>query len=142
MSLFSAVAHAVLEQLHEGVAVFDADGELLYANPEARSAIEALAVEDENGGLLPVLAKLGARVRPLWNSGRKVGQAVYLSASKPQRSTLAEQERRAILGTLEATGWKLTESARCLGISRTTLWRRLRDYGLRPESRGPRSGRS
>jgi transcriptional regulator of acetoin/glycerol metabolism len=35
-----------------------------------------------------------------------------------------------IVGTLHATGWRLTETARRLGISRTTLWRRLREWGV------------
>ena len=43
-----------------------------------------------------------------------------------------ERERQAILDTLQVTHGKLAETARRLGISRTTLWRRLRAYGLRP----------
>jgi len=31
---------------------------------------------------------------------------------------------------LEATSGRLAEAARRLGISRTTLWRRLKSYGL------------
>ena len=49
---------------------------------------------------------------------------------------MAQQERRAIVETLHATGWRLTETARRLGISRTTLWRRLRDYGVSPQEAG------
>jgi len=54
--------------------------------------------------------------------------------------TLADRERQAILDTLEVTHGKLAETARRLGISRTTLWRRLRAYGLRPNG-PPRHGR-
>src|SRR5213592_1808593 len=43
---------------------------------------------------------------------------------------------RERLDTLEQTHGKLAETARRLGISRTTLWRRLRAYGLRPDARG------
>ncbi|HXV87247.1 MAG TPA: helix-turn-helix domain-containing protein [Gemmatimonadales bacterium] len=50
-------------------------------------------------------------------------------------NTLALQERRAILERLESTGWRLAETARQLGISRTTLWRRLRAYGFTAEHR-------
>ncbi len=41
------------------------------------------------------------------------------------------EERRAIYATLEATGWNKGEAARQLGLSRTTLWRRMRDLGIR-----------
>ena len=40
------------------------------------------------------------------------------------------------LDTLEATQGKLAETARRLGISRTTLWRRLREYGLKQKNDG------
>lgn len=131
--LFSSLADAVLNQLHEGVAVFDTDGRLLYANPEARAAIERMDGGDgDDRRLLSALARHGARIMALRAAGRRVGQAVYLpSAPTRERSTLAERERQAILDTLQATGWKLTESAQRLGISRTTLWRRLKAYGLR-----------
>ena len=69
--------------------------------------------------------------------GSKLGEAVYLPSSEAvQGQTLAERERDAIIRTLDSTGWKLTESARRLGISRTTLWRRLREYGLERDGRG------
>jgi transcriptional regulator of acetoin/glycerol metabolism len=58
------------------------------------------------------------------------GEAVFLVGDSAP--TLAEQERQAILGALAATGGRLAEAARRLGISRTTLWRRLRAYGEPP----------
>ena len=51
-------------------------------------------------------------------------------------ATLAANEKQTILDRLETTGWKLTETARQLGISRTTLWRRLKEYGVRRDGRG------
>ena len=45
-------------------------------------------------------------------------------------ASLAARERRAILETLQANGGRLSAAARYLGISRTTLWRRLRAYGV------------
>jgi len=50
----------------------------------------------------------------------------------------ASEERRAIYGALEATGWNKGEAARRLGLSRTTLWRRMRDLGIRDPRRGTR----
>lgn len=138
-SQFASLVSAVLDEFREGVAVFDSDGRLVYANSAARAALERM---DRADGLLTALVRQGARIKPLRTAGHDVGQAVFLAAPSVERQTLAEQERRAILHTLEATGWRLTESARRLGISRTTLWRRLKTYGLRRDGHGGRSSRS
>ncbi len=45
-------------------------------------------------------------------------------------SSLDNVEKEWILRMLEKTGWKYTEAARSLGISRTTLWRKLKAYGI------------
>src|SRR5690606_20355803 len=42
----------------------------------------------------------------------------------------ATQEKRALLEALEASGWRKGVAAERLGISRSTLWRRLREFGL------------
>src|SRR5213594_4070889 len=71
----------------------------------------------------------------------ELGEVVFLPGGG-ESPTLADRERQAILDTLEVTHGKLAETARRLGISRTTLWRRLRAYGLRPNghaSAGPAS---
>jgi transcriptional regulator of acetoin/glycerol metabolism len=44
--------------------------------------------------------------------------------------TLQEAERRHVLRVLEACGGQQVDTARVLGIGRTTLWRKLKDYGL------------
>ncbi|MHB8763402.1 MAG: helix-turn-helix domain-containing protein, partial [Deferrisomatales bacterium] len=45
------------------------------------------------------------------------------------------EERRTIVAALEATGWSKGEAAQRLGLSRTTLWRRMRDLGIRDRRR-------
>lgn len=45
---------------------------------------------------------------------------------------IREQERKAILKAMEEAGFCKTKAARRLGISRTTLWRRLKRGGLGP----------
>ncbi len=138
-SEFTPLAQAVLDAYGGAVLVFAPDGKLLYANAAGRRVLADLGVEvAEAGAVLPKLGRRGARIAPLWSNGRKLGEAVFLPESGEQEggSTLADRERDAIIQTLEATGWKLTETAKRLGISRTTLWRRLKAYGLSRNSRG------
>jgi DNA-binding NtrC family response regulator len=44
--------------------------------------------------------------------------------------TLEELERRYLLQTLEATGWKKKNAAEILGINPSTLYRKLQRYGM------------
>jgi transcriptional regulator with PAS, ATPase and Fis domain len=39
-------------------------------------------------------------------------------------------EVQRLLSVLDAQGWRRGETARALGISRSTLWRRMKEYGL------------
>ncbi|MNV48810.1 DNA-binding transcriptional regulator DhaR [compost metagenome] len=43
---------------------------------------------------------------------------------------LEDAERQALLATLEAKHWHLTRVAEHLGISRNTLYRKLRKHGI------------
>jgi len=135
--LFSPLARAVLDAVCEGVVVFDAAGRLAFANAAAQAALSEVGAEGDTADrMLPKLARLGSRIAPVWVDGSKVGEVVYLPMPvNGGPETLAERERHAIMRTLDQTGWKLTESARQLGISRTTLWRRLRAYGLDRDNR-------
>lgn len=49
--------------------------------------------------------------------------------------SLADVERIHILATLRHTGWNKSRAAYILGIERSTLDRKIRRYGLEPESR-------
>jgi len=118
-----ALGRAVLESLEQGIAVFDTRGQLVYANPVAQ---RMLATAD---GIDPrrILLTREARALPLRDGPTKIGEAILFDGSGAL-GTLADQERQAIQGALSATGGRLAEAARRLGISRTTLWRRLRTY--------------
>jgi DNA-binding NtrC family response regulator len=52
------------------------------------------------------------------------------SPTLPRQTTLADAERSHILQTLERFGRNHSGAAEALGIGRTTLWRKLKEYGL------------
>ncbi len=120
---FSPLVRAVIDSVGEGIVVFDPQGRVLYANAPARRIIDG-----QNGDVRNRLQTLGARFSSLKNGTQTLGEAAILPASGPL--TLAERERQAITDTLQDTSGKLAETARRLGISRTTLWRRLKSYGM------------
>ena len=45
--------------------------------------------------------------------------------------SLADMERNQIVSAIQRLGGNLAEVARSLGIGRTTLWRKMREYGLK-----------
>jgi AraC-like DNA-binding protein len=130
-ALFSPLARAVFDRFSEAVILFDPDGHVTYANRSGRDILESLASGSglDTKTLLPRLGRMGGRVERIASGELVLGHAVYLPAARAS-DTLADHERDMIVGTLNATGWRLTETARRLGISRTTLWRRLREWGV------------
>ena len=77
----------------------------------------------------------GGRAVLLQADAKLLGE--MLIVRPPPGRTLAEQERQAIRETLQQTSGRLAVAARRLGISRTTLWRRLR--GVQPRMSSTRS---
>jgi DNA-binding NtrC family response regulator len=59
-----------------------------------------------------------------------VGLQLGPSPALPRQITLAEAERIHILQTLERFGRNQSGAAEALGIGRTTLWRKLKEYGI------------
>jgi len=132
-SVFSPLAKSLLDGFSEGVVVFSADGKVLYANSPAREAL-ADDLEEAADDLQPRLAAMGGRLQPLRIGDLDLGEAMFIPGlSGP--TTLADREKDAILRSLEAHNWRLAETAKFLGISRTTLWRRLKAYGLHRDGR-------
>ena len=123
-----------MESLGSGVVVFDTHGRVVYANGLARrvAGLDGDWTSQRADSLRPRLVALGGRVAPLRAGTSSLGEVVFLPAGADQPRTLADRERQAIVDTLQGTHGRLAETARRLGISRTTLWRRLRAYGLRP----------
>ena len=139
-AVFSPYARAVMDGFAEAVVLFDTDGRLTYTNASGRHLLDSLGdTSGESGALLPRLGRRGGRIERIALGGVLVGHAVYLPtmpAPADDAPTLADRERSAIEETLDSTGWRLTETARRLGISRTTLWRRMREWDMKPVNGG------
>ena len=133
-SVFSPLAKALLDGFSEGVVVFDAQGRVLYANQPAREALRELDLSTSAADLMPQLAELGGRLRPLRIGSLELGEAMFIPGIEGA-TTLAAREKEAIITSLDQHGWRLAETAKSLGISRTTLWRRLKAYGLHRDGR-------
>ena len=58
------------------------------------------------------------------------GASAGADSSAQTPASLREVERQQILAALEQTGWHRGKTAEILGISPSTLYRRLRDYNL------------
>jgi DNA-binding NtrC family response regulator len=56
------------------------------------------------------------------------------AAARPRRDVpLHSEEEKAMLAqALREAGWNRSRAARRLGMDRTTLWRKIREYGLKP----------
>jgi two-component system response regulator HydG len=63
---------------------------------------------------------------PAAASARRGGQ----SGIRPLKEALEEPEKRIILQALEALNWNRQETARLLDINRTTLYKKMKKYGL------------
>jgi len=137
------LSQAVLESFGNGLVVFDPHGRVVFANGHARrmAGIDGDSGAQRGDALRPRLLALGGRVSLLRVNGANLGEAVFLPGSEQPR-TLAERERQAIVDTLQGARGRLAETARRLGISRTTLWRRLKAYGLRSGNGRPGSSHS
>jgi DNA-binding NtrC family response regulator len=87
---------------------------------ELENAIERAAILARSDILEP------EDLPPHVSAGLQLGPSPTL----PRQTTLADAERIHILQTLERFGRNHSGAAEALGIGRTTLWRKLKEYGL------------
>jgi transcriptional regulator of acetoin/glycerol metabolism len=133
-SLFSPLAKSLLDGFSEGVLVFSSEGDVIYANDPAIEALEGADLSLASEDLQPRLAAIGGRLQPLRIGNMDLGEAMFIPGVTGP-TTLAGREKDAILKSLEMHNWRLADTAKYLGISRTTLWRRLKAYGLHRDGR-------
>jgi len=87
---------------------------------ELENAIERAAILARSDTLEP------EDLPPHVSAGMQLGPSPPL----PRQTTLADAERIHILQTLERFGRNHSGAAEALGIGRTTLWRKLKEYGI------------
>jgi DNA-binding NtrC family response regulator len=84
--------------------------------------------------LPPEVLRRSARPVPIMASAtapQPAGEGASMATDTGQTpASLREVERQQILAALEQTGWHRGKTAEILGISPSTLYRRLRDYNL------------
>jgi DNA-binding NtrC family response regulator len=60
------------------------------------------------------------------------GDAAVAAAGQPSVPLHSPAEKAHLAEALERAGWNRTRAARRLGIDRSTLWRKIREYDLKP----------
>ncbi|MBI1723603.1 MAG: PAS domain-containing protein [Gemmatimonadetes bacterium] len=118
---------SALDAVSDAVVVCDGAGAVVHANREARELFGRAVPSSRADVMRHPLAAVARE--------QKLGGAAVVVIPRPRNSlTLAERERQDIELALAESAWQLAVAARKLGISRTTLWRRLKQYGLsRPD---------
>jgi len=118
-----AVVRALLDCRDEEIVVFEIRSDALHVNRAAQLTLPPTGLRD-SADLRAHLVARGGQAVPLHADGEVVGEMIIVR--RPPDRTLADEERQAIRETLERTRGRRADTARRLGISRTTLWRRLR----------------
>lgn len=123
-------------QLLDFLLAQEASGETVVLDPAARGALLAFAWPGNVRQLRTVLRTLVA----LCDEGRvslgdlpaQIRQArpSMPSDAKPVESPLDDAERLALLAVLTQQRWHMTHAAEQLGVSRNTLYRKLRRHGI------------
>ncbi len=65
-----------------------------------------------------------------WRAATVVGEPDEPQAGAPEVKTLADMEREAILNAIRTLNGDKLQAAKLLGIGKTTLYRKLKEYGI------------
>jgi two-component system response regulator HydG len=120
------------EQSHKSVRSFDEDAIQLLQQYSWPGNVRELVNVVERAVVLskgPVLT-----VNDLPEAVRREQSAVAAfhsgSAGGSLKRALAQPERQIIIDALEAHGWNRQDTAKALGINRTTLYKKMKRYGI------------
>lgn len=123
-------------QLLDFLLAQEASGEKVVLDPAARGALLAFAWPGNVRQLRTVLRTLVA----LCDEGRvalddlpaliRQARPVMSGEAKSMESPLDDAERLALLAVLEQQRWHMSHTAEHLGVSRNTLYRKLRRHGI------------
>ncbi len=105
----------------------------LTVNPQALERLSRMAVELGFGRLQRVVhAAVAAAGETLeeYHVPEDGYRMVLIDELLSQGNPLAALEQRLITEVLDRSGWRMQEAADQLGISRVTLWRKLKDHGI------------
>jgi transcriptional regulator of acetoin/glycerol metabolism len=130
------------QQLLEHLLVQESAGQTLVLEPAAQQALLDYHWPGNVRQLRNVLRTLAAlceddcirfsdlpsAIRPA--STPVLAQALPVSVPSAGAGLLDDAERSALLATLQAQRWHMTRAAEQLGISRNTLYRKLRKHGI------------
>ncbi|WP_319560065.1 sigma 54-interacting transcriptional regulator [Marispirochaeta sp.] len=95
---------------------------------ELRNICEQLVVLNKSGSIGP---KEVATLLALEMTGPvSLPQVKTRGASGPAKGILQEVERDLIISSLEKNDFNKTRTARTLGMNRSTLWRKMKEYGI------------
>jgi len=106
---------------------------------QLRNCLERALLLSNNGLItpneLPPEVLRGTSAAPFYPAASPVstvsaGSGPIDSGGLSQPSSLRDMEKQQIINALEQTGWHRGKAAEMLGISPSTLYRRLRDYNL------------
>ncbi len=110
----------------------EAGGEPVQLDAQARQALLAFAWPGNVRQMRNVLRTLVALSESGWVTFAELPVYLRDQALAPAlpEQPLAEAERTALMGVLERQRWHMTHVAEELGVSRNTLYRKLRKHGL------------
>jgi DNA-binding NtrC family response regulator len=100
---------------------------------ELENALEYAVAVCKGQTILPEDLPAEVTMGPAWSAQSAAPAETHAPASEPawtSREPEAELGAARIRAALESCRWRRHEAARSLGVSRTTLWRRMRELNL------------